>query len=181
LALTATLYNFDIDLADSDRGVYETLALRVARHPSESEEYLVARVIAYSLEFREGIGFSSGISDPDEPAISVRDLTGTITSWIDIGSPEADRLHKAAKVARRVAVYCHRDPAQWLRQVSGTRIHRAESIEVYGLEPSFIKALTERLTRRMAFGLTVTDRHLLVAFDEGMIEADVTRHVLAGN
>jgi len=71
VALTATIYNVDIDLADADRGVYESLALRVARHPSESEEYLVTRILAYALEFHEGIAFSSGLSDPEEPTISV--------------------------------------------------------------------------------------------------------------
>src|SRR5687768_11659215 len=100
MALTATIYNLEIDLADADRRVYESLAMRVARHPSESEEYLVTRILAYALEFCEGIAFSSGLSDPDEPAISVRDLTGTIQSWIDIGIPDAARLHKASKVAR---------------------------------------------------------------------------------
>ena len=65
MAITATIYNFDVDLSDTDRGVYETLALRVARHPSESEEYLVARVLAYLVEFADGIEFSRGISTPD--------------------------------------------------------------------------------------------------------------------
>ena len=179
MALTATIYNFDVDLADSDRGVYETLALRVARHPSESEDYLVARVLAYCLEVREGIGFSNGVSDPENPAIAIRDLTGAITDWIDIGAPEADRLHKAAKLARRVAVYCHRDPAQWLRQLAGTRIHRAEAIEIHGFDPPFIRALTAKLSRRMAFGLSVTDQHLLVAFDDGILESGVARHAVA--
>jgi len=181
VALTATIYNIDIDLADVDRGVYETLALRVARHPSESEDYLVARVLAYCLEFEEGIGFSNGISDPDDPPLSVRDLTGTMTSWIDIGTPEAGRLHKAAKLARRVAVYCHKDPVQWLRQLSGARMHRAESIAIHALEPSFVRALAARLTRRMAFGLSVTDGHLLVAFDDANLESRVARHVAGGS
>ena len=75
MALQATIYNFDIELADSDRGVYESLALRVARHPSESEDHLITRLLAYLLEFVDGIAFSRGISDPDEPAIAVRDLT----------------------------------------------------------------------------------------------------------
>ncbi len=100
MALTATIYNFDIELADTDRDVYESLALRVARHPSESEEYLVTRVLAYLLEFAEGIEFSRGVSDPDEPTIAIRDLTGTIGTWIDIGTPDAARLHKASKAAR---------------------------------------------------------------------------------
>ena len=100
MALSATIYNFDIELSDTDRDVYETLALRVARHPSESEEYLIARLIAYLMEFTEGIEFSRGISTPDEPAIAVRDLTGALKTWIDVGTPDAARLHKAAKLAR---------------------------------------------------------------------------------
>src|SRR4029077_7714934 len=126
MALTATIYNFDIELADSDRSVYESLALRVARHPSESEEFLVARLLAYLLEFAEGIEFSRGITDPDAPAIAVRDLTGAIKTWIDIGTPDAARLHKASKAAGRVAVYTHKDPAQFLKKLVGERIHRAE-------------------------------------------------------
>jgi len=108
MALTATIYNFDVELADTDRHVYESLALRVARHPSESEEYLVTRLIAYLLEFSPGIEFSRGVSSPEEPAIAVRDLTGAIVAWIDIGTPDAERLHKASKLAARVAVYTHR-------------------------------------------------------------------------
>ena len=97
--LTATIYNFDVDLADQDRRVYETLALRVARHPSESEEYLWTRVLAYLLEFVEGIEFSpGGLSDPDQPAITVRDLTGAIRSWIEVGAPDAARDRKSTRL-----------------------------------------------------------------------------------
>ena len=110
VALTATIYNFDVDLTDTDRGVYESLALRVARHPSESEDFLLTRLLAYLLEFAEGITFSRGLSDPDEPAIAVKDLTGRFVAWIDVGTPDAARLHKAAKTAPRVAVYTHKDP-----------------------------------------------------------------------
>ena len=78
MALTAAIYNFDIELADTDRQVYESLTLRVARHPSESEEYLVARLIAYLLEFAEGIEFARGVSSPDEPTLAVRDPTGRL-------------------------------------------------------------------------------------------------------
>jgi len=120
MAIAATMFTFDIDLADADRQVYETLALRVARHPSESEEYLVARVLAYAMEHTEGIAFSRGVSEPDEPAILVRDLTGAIQSWIEIGSPDAARLHRAAKAAPRVAVYTHKDAAPLLRNLSGS-------------------------------------------------------------
>ncbi len=110
VALTATIYTADIDLADHDRGVYETLALRVARHPSESDEYLVTRLLAYALEYTEGLEFSTGgLSSPDDPALAVRDLTGALRAWIEIGWPDGARLHKAAKASPRVAVYPHKD------------------------------------------------------------------------
>src|SRR5215213_1041042 len=117
MALTATMYTFDVNLADVDRGVYETLAIRAACQPSETEEYLLSRVLAYCLEYAEGIAFSKGIAEPDEPALAVRDLTGALRVWIDVGAPDAARLHKASKAAPRVAVYTHRDPAALVRQL----------------------------------------------------------------
>ena len=103
MALTATIYNFDVQLSDVDRNVYETLSLRVARHPSETEEYLVTRVLAYCLEYADGIAFSKGIAEPDEPAVVIRDLTGALRVWIEVGSPDAQRLHKASKASPRVS------------------------------------------------------------------------------
>src|SRR3979490_3131183 len=108
LALTATIYNFAIQLSDVDRGVYESLALRVARHPSETEDHLVTRVLAYCLEYADGLSFSNGLAEPDEPALAIRDLTGAMRVWIDIGAPDAVRVHKAGKAAARVVVYTHK-------------------------------------------------------------------------
>jgi len=173
VALTATIYNFDIDLADTDRGCYETLALRVARHPSESEEYLVARVLAYCLEYTEGLAFSSGISDPDEPTLAVRDLTGVIKVWIEIGLPDPARLHKASKAAGRVAIYTHKDPGQWLRQIEGERIHRAEAVELYVFDRAFISALVAKLDRRMSMGVSIADQNLLIAIGGDTIEGEL--------
>jgi uncharacterized protein YaeQ len=178
VALTATIYNFDIDLADTDRSVYETLALRVARHPSESEEYLVTRVLAYCMEYAEGIGFSSGLSDPEEPTLTVRDLTGAIRVWIEIGSPDAARLHKAGKAAGRVVVYTHKDPGLLLRQLEGARIHRAGDVEIYSFDRAFIGALSAKLERRIAMTVSINDRHILVAMDDGTVEGAATRHRL---
>src|SRR5918997_3619232 len=141
MALTATIHNFDIQLSDVDRGVYESLSLRVARHPSETEEYLLTRVLAYCLEYAEGIAFSKGLAEPDEPALSVRDLTGALRVWIDVGAPDAARLHKASKAAPRVAVYTHRPPAQLLRPLAGERIHRAEELELYAFDREVIDPL----------------------------------------
>jgi len=163
MTLTATIYNFDVELADTDRHIYETLAVRMARHPSESEEYLIARLLAYLLEFTEGIELSRGVSTPEEPAIAVRDLTGALKTWIDIGTPDADRLHKASKLAERVVVYSHKDPAQFLKQLAGRKIHNARALELYAIDRALVSALVTRLERRLALSLSVTERELYVS------------------
>ncbi|MEP6621362.1 MAG: YaeQ family protein [bacterium] len=178
MALTATIYNFDIQLADMDRNVYETLAFRVACQPSETEEYLMSRVLAYCLEYREGIGFSRGIAEPDVPALAVNDLTGALQVWIDVGAPDAARLHKASKAAPRVAVYTHRDPSRLAAQLAGERIHRAAELELYGIDRELIDALVSRLDRRNTWAVTVTERHLYVTIGTETLEGDVVRHLL---
>jgi uncharacterized protein YaeQ len=184
VALTATVYSFDIELADADRDVYESLALRVARHPSESAEYLITRVLAYALEYTEGIAFSRGLSEPDEPAITVRDLTGAIRVWIEIGFPDAARLHKAAKSAARVVVYTHRDPSQLLKRLEGQRIFRSHEIELYALDRALVDALAGRLERRVAFTLAVAERELFISIgaeSEALqsLSGAIMRHSLA--
>jgi uncharacterized protein YaeQ len=178
VALTATIYNFDVQLADMDRSVFETLAFKVAQQPSEADEYMIARVLAYCLEYTEGIGFSKGIAEPEEPALFVRDLTGAMRVWIDIGSPDAARLHKASKAAPRVAVYTHKDPAQLLRQLAGERIHKADQLELWAIDRDFIAELVARLDRRTAFDLTVTERQLYLTIGGETLEGSVVRHSL---
>ena len=175
MALTATIYNFDIDLADNDRGLYESLEVRAARHPSESEEYLVTRVLAYCLEYAEGIAFSKGVSSPDHPAITVRDLTGNLRAWIEIGSPDAARLHKASKASPRVAVYTHKDPGRLLANLEGERIHRAESLEIHAVDRALVGALCARLERRVAFALSVSDRELYVSIGDVTLTGSARR------
>ena len=128
MALTATIYRVSVELAHIDRGVYETLDLRLARHPSETLDYMTARLLAYCLEYTEGIVFTDGVSSTaDEPAILVRDLTGRTTAWIEIGLPSWERLHRGHKQAGRAAVYTHRGITQVLGELSGHGIHRATS------------------------------------------------------
>lgn len=176
---TATVYAFDIQLSDVDRGVYETLALRVARQPSETAEYLLVRVLAYCLEYAEGLAFTAGLAEPDEPALAVRDLTGALRTWIDIGAPDAARLHKASKAARRVVVYTHKDPAPLLRQLAEARIHRAEALEIHAVDRALLAELSERLERRMVLELAVSDRHLYVTIDGATLSGVVTPLALA--
>ena len=179
MAQTATIYNLEIDLADHDRGVFESLEIRAARHPSESEEYFVTRLLAYALEYAEGIAFSRGISDPDEPTIAIRDLTGALTAWIEIGSPDAARLHKASKASPRVVVYTHKDPAQLVARLTGERIHRAEAVELWAIDRTFIAQLAERLDRRMSLALSVSDREITISLNDAILSGAIVRHMLA--
>ena len=178
MALTATIYNFDIELADVDRGVYATLAFKVACQPSETEEYLMSRVLAYCFEYAEGIGFSKGIAEPDVPALSVRDLTGALQVWIDVGAPDAARLHKASKAAPRVVVYTHREPRHVLKPLACERIHRADELELYAIDRGLIDGLVARLDRRNEWELSLTDGHVYVAVGGATVEGRLERFSL---
>lgn len=175
MALGATIYTFDIDLADSDRAVYQALNLRVAQHPSETPDFLVARVLAYCLEFAEGIGFSKGLSDPDEPAIFVRDLTGALQAWVDIGLPEPERLHRASKAAPRVAVYTHKDPAQWAARIREAKIHRADKLEVFAFDREWLTSLVSKLERRMKFSLARSEGEIYLGLGSETLQTVLAR------
>ncbi len=160
MAIGSTIHTFAIQLADTDRGVYEDLSLRVAQHPSETGAYMVTRILAHLLEHTEGIAFGGNVSATEEPAVIARDLTGDVTAWIEVGAPDADRLHYASKLADRVAVYTHRDPAKVVAAWAGKRIHDVEKIEVFSFDPGFIDAAVEQLDRRSTVTLTVTEGQL---------------------
>ena len=180
MAQGATIYVFNIDLADSDRGVYQPLELRVARHPSETEDHLLTRVLAYCLEFTEGIAFSNGLFDSDQPTIAVRDLTGALRAWIDVGAPDAARLHRAAKLAPRVAIYSNKDAVQLAARLRLERIHRVEAMELYAVDRGWLAGFAARLTRRMAFTLTVAERHLYVSLGEETLAPGVLERIEIG-
>ena len=177
MALTSTVYNLDVSLADADRGVYDDLALRVALHPSETLEFMLTRVLAYCLEYEEGITFSrGGVSDPDEPPVRVVDPTGRIKTWIEIGAPDADRLNKASKAADRVAVYTHRNPAALLRQLAGRRIHRASEIPIYAVDRKLIDSAAPLLDRRTSINLSVSGGELYLTMGDQSLSGPVIEH-----
>jgi uncharacterized protein YaeQ len=177
MALNATLYSFDINLSDTDRHVYEALAFRAAKHPSETDEYLMTRVLAYCLEYRDGLSFSNGgLSEPDAPALAVHDLTGAIVRWIEIGAPEPARLHRASKASPQVAVYSHKDVGPLLARLNTANVHRADEIEINTFDREFIASLCARLTRRMSFDLVVTERQLYVSLGETTTSGGLVRH-----
>jgi uncharacterized protein YaeQ len=165
VANTATLYNFKVELADVDRGAYASLELRLARHPSETAEYMLARLLAYCLEYQEGIAFTEGVSAVDEPAVVVRDLTGRITAWIEVGAPSPERLHRGAKLAPRCAIYSQRDPAQVLALYAGARIHRAEHIPLISFGRGYLEAVAATLPRRGTLAVSRTEGQLYLEID----------------
>lgn len=180
MALNATIYSFEINLSDLDRNVYQALAFRAAKHPSESDAYLMTRVLAYCLEFREGLSFSKGgLSDPDVPALAVHDLTGAMQRWIEIGVPEPARLHRASKASPQVAVYPHKDLDLLLGRLRAEKIHRAEDIQINAFDPQLIAAMTARLARRMTFDLVITEQQLYISLGEETISGGLVRHGIA--
>jgi uncharacterized protein YaeQ len=178
VTLTSTIYNATVDISDVDRGVYQSFALRLAMHPSETMEYMATRLLAYCLEYTDGIEMTSGLSDGDEPAIVVRDLTGRITTWIEVGLPDADRLHRASKLAERVAVYTHREPRILLGQLEGKRIHRAEDLAIYSFAGTFINDLAACFERRVAISFSVTEQHIYLDIDGHALSTTIERHQL---
>jgi uncharacterized protein YaeQ len=176
MALTATIYQFTIELSHVDREVYEALDLRLARQPSESAEYMIVRLLAYCLEYEEGIAFTQGVAAKDEPAIWIKDLTGKLLAWIEVGIPDAERLHRGSRAAERVAVYTHRDVEQFLNQLAGKRIHRAEEIPIYALNRRFVEELAALADRRTTLAITVTEGQIYVTAGSRTLHTAVTAH-----
>ena len=178
MALTATLHHFSVQLANIDRGVYETLELRVARQPSETAEYMLSRLLAYCLEYQDGIAFTEGVAAVDEPAVLVRDLTGRITAWIEVGAPDAERLHRGSKHAGRAAVYTHRDVRPWLAQLAGAKIHRAAEIPIYELGREFMQSAAAAIERRNTVSLSLTEGELYLDINGKSFSSTVQVHTL---
>jgi uncharacterized protein YaeQ len=178
MALGATIYYFDISLSDLDRGVFEQIQLRVAQHPTETPDYLATRVLAYCLEWEEGIEFGKGIGDNDEPTIWKRDYGGAIKLWVEVGMPSAELLHRANKAADRVAVYTHRRLDAFMQNLSGKAIYDAHKIPIYTFDYGFIAQLTTHIDRRTAFDLSVTERQLYLNIGDFALHSAIHLHTL---
>jgi uncharacterized protein YaeQ len=180
VALQATVYHLQIELSDVDRGVYEALDLRIARHPSESMPYLLTRTIAYALLYEEGLAFSkAGLSSVDEAPLTLRDLQGNLRAWIEIGLPSSDRLHKASKASPRVVVFTQHDPRVLLNEAGKGHIHKAEQIEIYALDPRFLEQLGAMTDRNGRWTLMRNEGVLYVTIGEKTLTTTVTKHALS--
>ena len=169
MALKPTIYKFSIALADIDRNRYEDLALTVAQHPSETLERMMVRVLAYCLECEEGLRFSRGLSDNDEPDLWRHSLDGQIVDWIEVGEPSADRLRKASRLARTVIVYSFNTRSEtWWEQVGSD----AEKLGVraYRFAWPSIQALAAMTERTTELSVTITRPSLFVAGPLGEVD-----------
>ena len=176
MALPATIRRFEIALADADREVYDQLDLRVAQHPSESERYLVARVLARALEHGEGLEFSKGgVSDDEEPALVQRDLRGDLLAWIEVGSPSADRLHKATKAAPRVVVYAWKQADELARAITERGVYRADRIELRTLPLEVLDRIAATLERTNHWDLSVTGGTIYLTIAGELYETTLAR------
>lgn len=173
MALQATVRRLKVELSDVDRNVYETLDLRLAQHPSENELFLVTRALAYCLSYEEGIAFSHGLSSVDEPAIWVKTPDNRVTAWIEVGTPSAERLHRASKACSRVSVFTQHDPQLILRETARTPVHRAEQIALYVPSPALLRELAERVDRNMSWELSRSDAQLYVTIAGRTFEGEL--------
>jgi uncharacterized protein YaeQ len=137
---------------------------------------MLTRMLAYCLSHTDGIAFSKeGIASTDDPPIAVRDPTGQLLEWIDVGAPSAERLHRATRMARRVSLYTSAALAQLQREAASRTIPRVEEIEVWRLEPAVLDAVDPRVDRNSKLELVRTDGLLYVTAGGEVIEGTITR------
>lgn len=179
LAKASTLYRFQLELADIDRSVYESLDLRVACHPSEDAERLVIRVLARVIAHEEGLEFGRGLSNTEDAALWTRGVHGDIKTWIDVGCPSADRLHRSSKAADSVMVFTHKNESMLRKEWASQPIHRCEDIQVIRFAPSFIKDLAAKLERTMQWYVTLQEGEVSVGDGEQSVDAPLERTTVA--
>ncbi len=166
--MSTSVHRVELNVADLDRGYYADHALTVARHPSETEERLMVRVLAFALHAHDRLAFGRGIGTAEEPDLWKRDLTGRVELWIDVGLPDERRIRKACNTSERVAVYAYGATAVerwWLK--TAPELARCENLEVVELGAATTRALTGMADRGMSLQLTVQDGEAwLAAGDE---------------
>lgn len=184
MALKATIYKATLQLADMDRQVYGDRSVTVARHPSETDERMMIRLLAYALNVpadddHGALEFAKDLWDTDEPALWRRDLTEQIEHWIDVGQPDEKRLMRASPRARRVSVYSFAASTPiWWNGIA-TRITRAANLDVWQVPAAQSEALAALAQRTMQFQVSVQDGTAWIS--DGASSIEVTPLRLDGN
>ena len=166
MALKATIYKADLQISDMDRNYYATHALTIARHPSENDERMMVRLLAFMQNASETLSFTKGLCDTDEPDIWQKDMTGAIEVWIELGQPDEKRLRQICAKSDRVLVYVYSGKSAeiWWEQIQG-KASRLDNLSVICLEPEVVKSLAELAQRTMRLQCTVQDGEIWVSSD----------------
>jgi len=180
MALKATIYKADLQIADMDRHVYGDHALTIARHPSETDERMMARVLAYALYVQDGIAFTKGLFDVDEPEVWVKNLAGEITLWIDLGQPDDARIRRACNRADQVVVLCYSSGCEvWWKQIA-SKLTRFTNLTVLQLPAETTQALAALAERSMRLQCMVQDGEIWMNTDTQSVPVKLTQLQPAG-
>jgi uncharacterized protein YaeQ len=174
MALKATIFKADLQIADMDRNYYQDHALTIARHPSETDERMMIRVLAFIIHAHEALAFGKGLSAEDEPDLWQKDLTGAIDLWIEVGQPDDKRILKACGRSARVVVYCYSSTSNiWWNQV-GSRIERAKNLTVINVPSAVSQALAAFAERSMQMQCTIQDGQIWITCNDETVQVDLT-------
>ncbi|MCK5360485.1 MAG: YaeQ family protein [Gammaproteobacteria bacterium] len=172
MALKATIFKADIQIADMDRNHFQNYALTLACHPSETETRMMARLLAFALNAHDDLVFSKGISTDDEPDVWQKNLVNDILLWIDLGQPDEKRLRKACGRAKNVIVYTYqnRSAEVWWKQIED-KVQRFDNLSVYSFNEDSIVALDQLVNRNMKLQCTIQDSECWLT------DGDSTAHI----
>lgn len=175
MALKATIFKADLNIADMDRHYYHDHALTIAQHPSENDERMMVRLLAFALHAHEDLAFGRGLSTEDEPDLWHKDLTGAIELWIDVGLPDERRIRKACGRAKQVVIYSYggRGADLWWEQ-NHSKLERVNNLSVSNLPADTSLALAKLARRTMQLQCTIQDGQIWIADNDDRIELDLT-------
>lgn len=176
MALTSTIHRCVLQVADLDRAYYQTHDLTVARHPSETRERMMVRILAFALNADEGLTFTRGLSQDDEPDLWQHALDGTLTLWIETGQPDEKRIRKGCARADRVRIYCyqHRAAGVWWKQIS-SRLERFTRLSVFRLPAGTGERLASLAQRNMDLQCTVQEGEIWFSDAETSVQFTLER------
>lgn len=176
MALKATIFKADLQIADMDRNYYHDHALTLARHPSETDERMMVRLLAFALNADEQLAFGAGLSADDEPDLWQKDLTGAIEKWIDVGLPEEKLLRKASGRAEQVLLYCYggRTVDIWWER-SKKELLKLDNLTVYVVPQEASQLLAQMAQRTMQLSCTIQDGEIMLADDNHTLHTRMER------
>lgn len=176
MALRATIFKLELHVADMDRGYYGSHVLTLARHPSETDERMMLRVLAFALYADEGLVFTRGLSTTDEPALWQKDLTGAVQNWIELGHPDERRLLQAGGKSDKVVAFCyggHASQVWWQGVQEG--VARLRDLTVLAVSPTALQALAGFAERNMDLHITIQEGTALIASAKDSLAIEIAR------